>query len=60
MNPFDAMDLNNDGNVDFSDFMLFNTFINPQPDNRPDDLFNRQDDGKSGENERDNPFWGGW
>ena len=27
---FNPMDLNNDGHVDFSDYMLFNTYINPR------------------------------
>ena len=33
---FNPMDLNNDGRVDFSDYMLFNTYINPAAQRRSD------------------------
>lgn len=60
MNPFNPMDLNNDGNVDFSDFMLFNTFINPQPDNTPDDFFSGKDDADPFGSSGNDPFSKGW
>ena len=34
---FNPMDLNNDGRVDFTDYMLFNTFINPSPPEEEDE-----------------------
>lgn len=55
MSFFNPMDLNSDGRVDFTDYMLYKNYINPDPEPDPwsDDSENEN------ENEEENN-WNKW